>query len=152
MIRIIFSRHLSLNAMFTLRICCSRPFFSSIMLKAMNEVLWWSRYWRKLSTVDGSCIPLTEVTLWTVNGSSLACYPSPLSESQINFDKAQKLTWKEVKFLYGTKENYKREYKREVSQSCSLHILLQSAMFCKYSLKIKGSTKIGCATPDTKNH
>ena len=40
----------------------------------------------------------------------------------------------------------------EVSQSCSLHILLQSAMFCKYSLKIKGFTKIGCATPDTKNH
>ena len=43
-------------------------------------------------------------------------------------------------------------YLGEVSQSCSLHILLQSAMFCKYSLKIKGYTKIGCATPDTKNH
>ena len=39
-----------------------------------------------------------------------------------------------------------------VSQSCSLHILLQSTMYCKYSLKLKGYTKIGCATPDTKNH
>ena len=38
----------------------------------------------------------------------------------------------------------------EVSQSCSLRILLHSAMFCKYSLKIKGYTKIGGATPDTK--
>ena len=24
-------------------------------------------------------------------------------------------------------------------------------MYCKYSLKLKGYTKIGCATPDTKN-
>ena len=39
-----------------------------------------------------------------------------------------------------------------VTQSCSLHILLQSSMYCKYSLKLKGYTKIGCATPDTKNH
>ena len=39
-----------------------------------------------------------------------------------------------------------------VTQSCSLHILLQSSMYCKYSLKLKGYTKIGCATPNTKNH
>ena len=31
---------------------------------------------------DSSCRPWTEVALWTVNGSSLACYPFPLSESQ----------------------------------------------------------------------
>ena len=24
-------------------------------------------------------------------------------------------------------------------------------MYCKYSLKLKGSTKLACATPDTKN-
>ena len=41
-------------------------------------------------------------------------------------------------------------YLGRVSQSCSLHMLLQSAMYCKYSLKLKGYTKIGCATPDTK--
>ena len=56
--------------------------FSSFMLKAMNEVSGWSRCGWNLSTVDGSCIPWTEVVLWAVNGSSLACYPSPLSESQ----------------------------------------------------------------------
>ena len=43
-------------------------------------------------------------------------------------------------------------YLGRVTQSCSLHILLQSSMYCKYSLKLKGYTKIGCATPDTKNH
>ena len=42
---------------------------------------------------------LTKVALWTVNGISLACYPSPLSESQLNFDEAQKLTWKEINFF-----------------------------------------------------
>ena len=35
----------------------SETSFSSFMLKAMNEVLWWSRCWRNLSTMDGSCIP-----------------------------------------------------------------------------------------------
>ena len=44
---------------------------------------------------------LTKVALWTVNGSSLACYPSPLSESQLNFDEAQKLTWEEINCFYG---------------------------------------------------
>ena len=34
-----------------------------------SEVLWWSRCWAKFSTVDGSCIPQTEVALWTVDGS-----------------------------------------------------------------------------------
>ena len=59
------------------------PFLiSSFKLEAMNEISWWSRCWRKLSTVDGSWIPKTEVVVWTVNGSSLVCYPSPLSESQ----------------------------------------------------------------------
>ena len=51
--------------------------------------------------VDGSCIPWTEIALWTVNGSSLVCYPSPLGKSQINFEEAQKLTWKEIKCSYG---------------------------------------------------
>ena len=63
------------------------------------------------------CEPWTEVVSHAT--------PPHLVKVKINFDKAQKLTWKEVKFLYGTKENYKREYKREVIQSCSLHILLQ---------------------------
>ena len=57
--------------------------FNSFVLKAMNELLWWSRCWRKLSTVDGSCIPWTEVALWPVNRSSLVFYPSPLSKSHI---------------------------------------------------------------------
>ena len=43
--------------------------FSSFMLKAVNEVLWWSRCWPKFSSVAGSCIPQTEVVLWTVDGS-----------------------------------------------------------------------------------
>ena len=51
--------------------------FSSFMLRAMNDVSWWSRF-------DGSCILWTEVALWTVNGSSLACYPSlPLCPSHL---------------------------------------------------------------------
>ena len=36
------------------RRCCSS--FSSFILKVMIEVLRWSRCWRKLSTVNGSCI------------------------------------------------------------------------------------------------
>ena len=52
--------------------------------------------------VDGSCRTWTEVASWTVNGSSLVCYPSPPHpvKVKINFDEAQKLTWKEVKCLY----------------------------------------------------
>ena len=50
--------------------------------------------------VDGSCILWTEVALWTVNGSSLACYPLlHLVKVKINVDEAQKLTWKEIKCL-----------------------------------------------------
>ena len=67
----------------------------------------WMRY-RSEADVDGSCrpwtggcIPQTEVALWTVNVSSLACYPSHLVKVKINFDEAQKLTWKEIKCLYG---------------------------------------------------
>ena len=53
-------------------------FFGSFMLKAMNEVLWWSRCWWKLSTADGSWISWTEVALWTMNGSiSHATPPYP---------------------------------------------------------------------------
>ena len=77
---------------------------SSFMLKAMNEGSWWSRCWRKLSTVDGSCLPWTEVALWTVNGSSLACYPPRLVKVKINFDEAQKLAWKEIICFYGLKK------------------------------------------------
>ena len=47
--------------------------------------------------VDGSCILWTEVALWTVNGSSLACYLKV--KVKINVDEAQKLTWKEIKCL-----------------------------------------------------
>ena len=50
--------------------------------------------------MDGSCIPWAEVALWTVNGSSLARYPSHLVKVKINFDEAQKHTWKEIKCLY----------------------------------------------------
>ena len=107
----------------------------------------WMKYCGE-ADIDRNCRLWTEVVFcrrklhcepWTEVVSHAT--PPHLVKVKINFDKAQKLTWKEVKFLYGTKENYKREYKREVSQSCSLHVLLQSAMFCKYSLKIKGSTK-----------
>ena len=56
---------------------CLKSVFSSFMLEAMKEVLWWGRCGQNLSTVDESCIPQREVALWTVNGSSLACYPSP---------------------------------------------------------------------------
>ena len=37
---------------------------------------------RKLYSVDESCIPWTEVVLQTVNGNSLASFPSPLSKNQ----------------------------------------------------------------------
>ena len=57
--------------------------------------------YRGEANVDESCIPWTEVVLWTVNGSSLTCYPSPPSKSQINFDEAQRLARKEIKCLYG---------------------------------------------------
>ena len=43
-------------------------------------------------------------------------------------------------------------YSTHPTESASLHILLQSTMYCKYSLKLKGYAKIGCATPDMKNH
>ena len=78
------------------------------MLKAMNEVSWWSRCWRKLSTVDGSCIPWTEVVFrgrklhygsWMEVDSHAT--PPHLVKVKINFDEAQKLTWKEIKCLYG---------------------------------------------------
>ena len=49
--------------------------------------------WRKLSTVDGSCIPWTDVILHAT--------PSHLVKVKINLDEAQKLTWKETKCLYG---------------------------------------------------
>ena len=49
---------------------------------------------RKLYSVDESCIPWTEVVLQTVNGNSLASFPSPLSKIKINFGEAQKLTRK----------------------------------------------------------
>ena len=42
--------------------------------------------YRSEADVNESCIPWTEVALWTVNGSSLAGYPFPLGKSQINFD------------------------------------------------------------------
>ena len=74
--------------------------YGSFMLEAMNEVLWWSRCWRKLSTVDVyfrrwklHCGPWTEVVL---NAT-----PPHLVKVKINFDEAQKLTWKEIKCLYG---------------------------------------------------
>ena len=53
--------------------------------------------------VDGSCFPWTEVALWIVKRSSLVSYPSPLSKIQ-NFDEAQKLSWKDIKCLYGLKK------------------------------------------------
>ena len=56
---------------------------------------------RKLYPVDGSCIPWTEVALWSVNGRSLACYPPHLVKVKINFDEAQKLKRKEMKFFLG---------------------------------------------------
>ena len=57
--------------------------------------------YRGETDVDGSCIPWTEVASWTVNGSSLACYPTSRSKNRKNFDEAQKLTWKEIKCSYG---------------------------------------------------
>ena len=61
---------------------------------------------------------------------------------------------KEISWILTTlrRDIQSESYLGQVSQSRSLHILLQSAMYCKYSLKLKGYTKIGCATPDTKNH
>ena len=57
---------------------------SSFTLKTMNEVSRWSRCWRKISIVDGSCIPWAEVALWTVNGSST---PPHQVKVKINFEK-----------------------------------------------------------------
>ena len=51
--------------------------------------------------IDGSCWPWTEVVLWTVNGSNLACYPSPLSESQNWFRWSSETHVEEIKCLYG---------------------------------------------------
>ena len=52
---------------------------------------------RKLSTVDGSCIP------WTVNLRVSHTSPPHLVKVKINFDETQKLTWKEIKYVYGSK-------------------------------------------------
>ena len=52
---------------------------------------------QKLSTVDGSCIP------WTVNWRVSHAFPPHLVRVKINFDEAQKLTWKEIKYVYGSK-------------------------------------------------
>ena len=86
--------------------------FSSFMLRAMNRVLWWSRCWRKLSTVDGSCRPWTEVVdrgrkLSTVDGSCHASYPSPLSKSlnqfrwssEIHVERNKMFVWFDKKIL-----------------------------------------------------
>ena len=77
-------------------------FFSSVMLKATIEVSWWC--WRKLSTVDGSCIPWTEVALWT-EVVSHATPPHSVKVKKINFDEAQKLTWKKNKMFVWFKNN-----------------------------------------------
>ena len=66
----------------------------------MNEVSWWSRCWR-------SCRPWAEVVFRRLK---LHCGPRtevvshatpPLLKVKINFDVAQKLSWKEIKFFYG---------------------------------------------------
>ena len=67
----------------------------------------WMRY-RGGADVDGSCRPWTEVVF---RGRKLHCgpwtevvshtTPPHLVKVKINFDEAQKLTWKEIKCLYG---------------------------------------------------
>ena len=54
---------------------------------------------RKLYSVDGSCIPWTEVALQTGNGNSLASSPPHLVKIKINFGEAQKFTRKKIKCL-----------------------------------------------------
>ena len=68
-------------------------FLSSFMLKAVNEVLWWSRCWRKLPAFRQKlhCGPWTKVVP----------HATPPHLVKINFNEAQKLTWKEIKCLYG---------------------------------------------------
>ena len=51
--------------------------------------------------VDGSCRPWTEVALWTKVVSHAT--PPHLVKVKINFDEAQKLTWKEITCFYGLK-------------------------------------------------
>ena len=59
--------------------------FNSFTLKAMNGVSWWKLL----------CGPWTEVVSHVT--------PPYLVKVKINFAKAQKLTWKEIKSLYGLK-------------------------------------------------
>ena len=69
---------------------------------------------RKLYFVDGSCISWTEVVfrgrkLYSVGGS---CIPwtevvdhlVKIQKVKMNFDEAQKLTWKEIKFAWFNKK------------------------------------------------
>ena len=79
-------------------------------------------------------------------------FPSSVKPLLINANSEESRFWLHSGEIFNVKV-----YLGWVSQSCSLHILLhyyillQSAMYCKYSLKLKGYTKVGCATPDTKN-
>ena len=50
---------------------------------------------RKLYSVEGSCTPLTEVVDHLVK----------IQKVKMNFDEAQKLTWKEIKFVWFNKNN-----------------------------------------------
>ena len=55
----------------------------------------------KLSTVGGSCIPLTEVHCGPRTEVVSHATPPHLLKVKINFDVAQKLSWKEIKCFYG---------------------------------------------------
>ena len=91
----------------------------------MNETSWWSRCWRKLSCRPWRklhCGPLTEVVSHAT--------PPHLVKIKINFDEAQKLTWKEIKCSYGliktiTSNNISELLKMQLkSRSRNVHTLL----------------------------
>ena len=94
---------------------------------------------QKLYSVDGS--------LWTVNGSSLACYPSPLSESQNQFwwssethvERNKVFIWfnknNNLKSSFRTSENTIWFEKQKCSQLTALHLVRKFHLFNRYVFK-----------------
>ena len=89
------------------------------------------KHWMKYcgeADVDGSCRPWTEVVFrrrklhcgsWTEAVSHAT--PLYLEKVKINFDEAQKLTWKEIKCLYGLIKIITSNLDREAEMFISTH-------------------------------
>ena len=59
--------------------------------------------------------------MWIVNGTSSHATPLYLEKVKMNFDEAQKLTWKEIKCLYGLIKIITSNLDREAEMFISTH-------------------------------